>query len=217
VEVLDSRDIQLLGESIIARYLVFKDVDQNYTQVTLYWYERATFKIGATIQQKYVRISLIIILTKDQANYQQHENFLLDFGREIAHYWEPIKNQSLISLGVFAQQMLLVVLIAFIVTTKTTQYINEWRKRTNNLKIFNNFASPKDKLVLQTTVELSKEKKTVTTEDINFAIRSKVGKFMKLERLIEHLNRLQEYGFIKREIISNHNKPLLSWKSLINV
>jgi exosortase len=217
VEVLDSRDIQLLGESIIARYLVFKDIDQNYTQVTLYWYERATFKIGATIQQKYVRISLIIILTKDQANYQQNENFLLDFGQEIAHYWEPIKNQSLISLGVFAQQMLLVILIAFIVTTKTTQYINEWRKRTNNLKIFNNFASPKDKLVLQTTVELSKEKKTVTTEDINLAIRSKVGKFMKLESLIEHLNRLQEYGFIKREIVSNHNKPLLSWKSLINV
>jgi len=217
VEVLDSRDIQLLGDSIIARYLVFKDSDQNYTQVTLYWYERATFKIGATIQQKYVRISLIIILTKDQSNYQQTEDFLLDFGQEIASYWEPIKSQTLISLGVFAQQMLLAVLIAFIVSTKTAQHVNEWRKRTNNLKIFNNFGSPKDKLVLQTTIKLNKEKKAVTTMDINLAIKRKVGKFMKLESLMEHLNRLQDYGFIKRDIISNHNKPLLAWRSLINI
>jgi len=217
VEVLDSRDIQLLGDSITARYLVFKDANQNYTQVTLYWYERATFKIGAMIQPKYVRISLIIILTKEQSNYQQNEDFLLDFGQEIASYWEPIKSQSLISLGVFAQQMLLAVLITFIASAITAQYVNEWRKRTNNLKIFNNFGSPKDKLVLQTTIELSKEKKAVTTIDINLAIRRKVGKFMKLESLMEHLNRLQDYGFIKRDIISNQNKPLLAWRSLINI
>ncbi|MGQ9538272.1 MAG: hypothetical protein ACUVTE_01605 [Candidatus Bathycorpusculaceae bacterium] len=140
VNVIDSRDVQLPGENIIARYLVFQDIDQNYTQVTLYWYERATFKIGATIQQKYVRISLVT-LTKEQASYRQHEDFLLAFGLEIARYWEPIKSQSIVSLGVPAQQALLAALIAFIVTTKTTQYTSDWRKKTSNLKIFNNFAT----------------------------------------------------------------------------
>jgi DNA-binding HxlR family transcriptional regulator len=49
------------------------------------------------------------------------------------------------------------------------------------------------------------------------AIKRKIGKTMKLERLIERLNRLQEYGFVKRDITSNGNKPALVWKSLISV
>ncbi|MEM4713699.1 MAG: exosortase/archaeosortase family protein, partial [Candidatus Bathyarchaeia archaeon] len=59
VEVLVSKDIQLLeGNQLIARYLVFQNSEENYTQFTLYWYEKATFKLGATVQQRYVRISL---------------------------------------------------------------------------------------------------------------------------------------------------------------
>jgi len=217
VSVLDSRDIQLLEEvPIIARYLVFQDPELNYTQVTLYWYEKAAFKTGLTVQQKYVRISLII-LTRNSTNYQEYENQLLNFGQAIASYWEPIKSQSLISLGVPAQQALLIFSIIFIIAAKTTQYTSEWRKRTSNLKIFNNFASSEDKLVLQTVAELSKEKKAITTRDISSAIKRKAGKFMKFERLVERLNRLEEYGFIKRDIASNNNKPMLVWKSLVNI
>ena len=53
--------------------------------------------------------------------------------------------------------------------------------------------------------------------DINLAIKRKVGKFMKLERRVERLNRLQEYGFIKKDIVSNNNKPVMVWKTLVNV
>lgn len=150
-------------------------------------------------------------------NYQQHEDLLLDFGKTVAAYWQPMQSQSLISLGVPAQQALLAASIIFIVVTKTTQYTSEWRKRTNNLKIFNNLASTTDKLVLKTITELSKEKNAVTTRDINLAIKRKVGKFMKLEKLLERLNRLQEYDFIKRDIISSNNTPMLVWKSLVSV
>ncbi|MEM3623329.1 MAG: exosortase/archaeosortase family protein [Candidatus Bathyarchaeia archaeon] len=217
VSVLDSRDIQLLeGVPIVARYLVFQNTELNYTQVTLYWYERAAFKTGITVQQKYVRISLII-LTRNPTSYQEYENQLLNFGQAIASYWEPIKSQSLISLGVPAQQTLLIFSIVFIIATKTTQYTSEWRKRTNNLQIFNNFASSEDKLVLQTVTELSREKKMITTRDISLAIKRKVGKFMKFEGLVERLNRLEEYGFIKRDIASNHNMPVMVWKSLVNI
>ncbi|MEM3824269.1 MAG: exosortase/archaeosortase family protein [Candidatus Bathyarchaeia archaeon] len=214
--VLDSRDVALLGETLIARYLVFQDLEQNYTQVTLYWYERATFRIGGTIQQKYVRISLLI-LTDEPANYPQHEDYLLDFGLKIAHHWEPIKSQSLVSLGVPAQQTLLVALTAFIAATKITQYTSELRKRSNNLKIFNHFATPEDKLVLQAITELSKEKKTTTTKNINLAIKNKIGRFMKFERLMERLNHLQDYGFIKRGMVFINNKPFLIWRSLVNL
>lgn len=216
VSVLGSKDVTLLEDvPLIARYLVF-ETPENDTQVTLYWFEKVTFRSGVTVQQKYVRISLVI-LTESSANYQQYESLLLDFGRTIAGYWQPLKGQSLISLGIPVQQAILIFSLTFIIASKTTQYANDWRKRTNNLKIFNKVASSEDKLVLQTISELSREKGTVTTKEINSAIKSKFGRFMKFEILVDGLNRLQEYGFIKWDLISNNNTPLLVWKSLVNI
>ena len=218
VKVLESKDMQLLeGNQLIAEYLVFQDPEQNYTQITLYWYERATFKIGATVQQKYVRISLIILLTANPSGYRRHEGQLIDFGKAIAQHWEPIKTQSLFSLGIPAQQTILIMSIAFIIIAKATQSTREWRERTNNLKIFNIFASTTDKLVLKVITELSRTKKAMTTAEINCAIKNKVEKDMALEKLLEKLKRLQEYGFIKMDVISNNNEPMLVWKNLITI
>jgi len=212
VSVLDSRDIQLLEDiPIIARYLVFEH-PQNYTQVTLYWYEKATFNTGITVEQKYVRISLII-LTRNSTNIQQLEQELLTIGQTIASYWEPLKTQSLISLGVPAQQILLVLSIAFIAFTKTAQQSNEWRKKTNNQKIFNSFASPNEKLILQTLLELAQKKKTMETREINAAIKKNQKKPMNHTKLLETLNNLEEYGFIKKDIVSIKNRPRLIWKA----
>ncbi|TET65753.1 exosortase/archaeosortase family protein, partial [Candidatus Bathyarchaeota archaeon] len=212
VSVLDSRDIQLLEDvPIIARYLVFES-PQNYTQVTLYWYEIATFNTGLTVAQKYVRISLII-LTRNSTNIQQLEQELLIIGQIIASYWEPLKTQSLISLGVPAQQILLVLSIGFIAFTKTAQQSNEWRKKTNNQKIFNSFASPNEKLILQTLLELAQKKKTMETREINAAINKNQKKSMNYTKLLETLNNLEEYGFIKKDIISMKNRPRLIWKA----
>ncbi|MGB9914272.1 MAG: exosortase/archaeosortase family protein [Candidatus Bathyarchaeales archaeon] len=217
VSVIDSKDITLIEESfpLTARYLVFT-TPENYTQVTLYWYEKATFKTGLTTQQKYVRISLVILIY-DAANYQQHEDTLLTFGKAIASHWQPIKTQSLISLGIPAQQALLTFSIAIIIVAKTSQYADEWRKRTNNLKIFNNFASPEDKTLLQAISELSKEKAAFTAEEINNALKNKTGNTLQPEVLMQKLNRLQEYGFIKPDITSAGNKPALVWKNLLSV
>jgi geranylgeranyl pyrophosphate synthase len=66
--------------------------------------------------------------------------------------------------------------IAFIIIAKATQSAREWRKRTSNLKIFNNFASSTDKLVLGVIADLSRTKKAVTSAEINCAIKNKVGK-----------------------------------------
>jgi exosortase/archaeosortase family protein len=217
VKVLESKDIQLLeGSQLIAKYMIFQDLEQNYTQLTLYWYEKATFKIGATVQQKYVRISLII-LTANSSGYRRYEGQLLDFGKAIAQYWEPIKTQSLFSLGVPAQQTILIMSVAFIIIAKATQSTREWRKRTNNLKIFNNFASITDKLVLEVITDLNRTKKAVTTAEINCAIKNRVGKNMGLKKLLERLNRLQEYGFIKMDIILNKNEPMLVWRNPIAI
>lgn len=217
VEVLSSKDIPLLEDNrLIARYLVFLNPEENYMQFTLYWYERATFKIGATVQQRYVRISLVILIWK-ALNPQQYESQLLELGKAVAHYWEPIKTQSLLSLGVTMLQALLVFSIVLMATAKVAQSAREWRKRTNNLKLFNNFASPTDKFVLQTVIDLSKAKGTATTAEINAAIKNRIGKAMRPEKLWERLHRLQEYGFIEINIAVDNNHPVLVWKSLVSL
>ena len=212
VTLLDSKDTQLLeGVPIIARYLVFRS-PYNYTQITLYWYERATFNTGITVEQKYVRISLII-LKYGETEYEQYEEELLTVGQIVASYWQPLKTQSLISLGVPAQQLLLIVSIAFVAFTKTAQYTNDQRKKNNNLKIFKNFASPKEKIVLQTIQDLAKDKNIMETREIQEAIKQKIGKPVKFNTLFNILNHLEEYGFIKKDIVSNKNKPRLVWKT----
>jgi exosortase/archaeosortase family protein len=218
ISVLDSRDIQLLPDvPIIARYFIFTDeegiyVPKNYTQITLYWYEKATFNTGITVEQKYVRISLIIY-AHNTANYQQFEDELLTFGQAIASYWEPLKSQSLVSLGVPAQQLLLAMSIAFVAFTKTAEYSNEWRKKTDNQKIFNKFASAEEKLILQTILDLAEEKKRMETRDIRVAIKRRTGKSMNFEKLLNILSHLEEYRFIKRDIVSVESRPRLVWKT----
>lgn len=210
--VLESRDMRLLEDApIVARYLVFRN-QENYTQITLYWFEKVSFKTGITVQQKYVRISLII-LARESAKYSQYESALLDFGRRVASHWEPIKTQALISLGIPLQQSLLILSVLSAVAAKIMEHTSEWRKRLNNMKIFNRFAHSNDKILLRTIMELSKKKKPVTARNINLTIRRKAGRFMKIKALTTRLNNLEKYGFIKRDIMVINDKPVLVWKT----
>jgi len=213
VSVLDSRDMLLLEDiPLIARYLVFTyQSPQNHTQVTLYWYTRATFKTGPSVEQKYVRISLII-LTKNASNYRQFENKLFSFGQTIADYWKPLQSQSLVSLGIPAQQLLLVSSIAFVIIAKTTQYSAEWRKKKNNLGIFGKFAPEEEKMLFQIILDIAKEKKSIETREISAALKAKTSRNLAFDALLNRLNRLEEYGFIKKDVTTVKNRPKLIWK-----
>lgn len=215
-KVIDTKDMQLLQDvPIIARYLVFTRPD-NLTQVTLYWYEQAPFNTGVTVEQKYVRISLII-LAQSSTDYQLLENELLPFGQTIAESWEPLKSQSLISLGVPVQQALLGFSIAAVGFMKATQYYAEERKKSANTSLFRNFASTKEKITLQTIRHLAGRGKTVETRNIRSEIRQKTGRPVKLRTLLKILNRLEEHGFICRKINNINNIPCLFWKSVTNI
>jgi len=211
VNVVDSKETQLLQDPpLIAQYFVF-DSSENYSQITLYWYEKATFKTGLTVEQKYVRISLII-LTQDSSNYLQLEEELFTVGQIIASHLEPLKTDALISLGVPAQQSLLVACIVFLVITKAAQYLDEQRRTANNMKIFNNFASKKEKIVLDSVSELSKENSHMKTQDIIESVQKQVGKPINPRIVLKILRTLEAQGFIKRTVASINNAPVLEWK-----
>lgn len=212
VTVYDSREIQLLeNPSLIAKYFVF-DSPNNYTQVTLYWYEKASFNTGLTIEQKYVRISLLL-LVKDASNYQELEKELFTVGQVIAESWEPLKTQSLISLGIPAQQSLLVASIVFFVGMSTTKYVADQRKISTNRRLFSKFPSKKEQIVLDSISELAKEKKYLKTSDILKKVQKRIGKPVSSKKVFSILKSLEEYGFVKRTIISVENSPIEVWKT----
>jgi len=209
VSVFDSRDVQIVqNPPIIARYFVFQHPDK-YTQVTLYWYEKTLFNTGLTVEQRYVRFSLIA-LTENSADYPRLEEELLPFANSIATYWEPIKSKALISIGVPILQSMLLIAICFILIMKITQYTRDQRKRGNNLKIFERFASSNEKLVFQTIQSITAENKVLTTQAIASALKK--NRCMQSNELMNVLDRLVEYGLIKRDIANVKDNPVLIWK-----
>lgn len=212
VTELDSRDIQLVQDPpIIARYFTFQH-PSNYNQVTLYWYQKALFKTGITIEPKYTRISLMI-LARNSNEYHQFEQVLLDIGEQIAIYWEPLKTQSLFSLGVPTMQILLVSTILIAIFLQTTQSTKEWRRKTTTLKIFEKMASPKERLLYKTIKELSQKTKETTTQNIAEAFEDAAGKATKPNEFISMLNNLEKQRIIRADIINVQDQPKLVWKS----
>jgi len=210
VSVLDSRDVQIVeNPPIIARYFVFES-SQNYTQVTFYWYEKALFNTGLTIEQKFVRISLII-LAANSTTYPILEEKLLQFAQSISTYWEPLKSRSLFSLSIPLQQVLLASSIVFIIITITAQYTRKWRNKRANLKIFEKFVPPDEKLLYQTIKNLN-EGNGATTNEIAHALEQATGKCPETDELNHMLKHLQENGLVEIDIVNLNEKSHLVWK-----
>jgi exosortase/archaeosortase family protein len=215
VQVLTQKDVQILPQTpLIARYFTFVS-PYNYTQVTLYWYEKATFNTGITNEQRYVRISLVI-LTQNQTIHKQLEDQLLPISTEIANYWEPLTDNSLISLGIPTMQTLLIGSIVLIAFTKTTQTLSEYNKKTTNQKLFNNHATREEKTLLQTIQTLAQQNKTIKTQDIQQTLNQTAEKQVDPETLQTMLRNLEQYRFIKKDLITTNNKPTLVWKTTLN-
>ena len=211
ITLLESRDIQIMqNPPITARYFVFQHL-ANYTQLTLYWYQKALFKTGITIEPKYTRISLII-LTKNPNNFHELEQKLLNIGQLIAAHWEPLKAQSIISLGIPTMQVLLGSAMLFAVVVQITQNTREWRRKTTNLKIFEKMASQEEKMLYETIKELSQKNKETTTQNIASTFEKTMGKAVKINELNEMLNNLERHGIIKADIVNILDQPRLVWK-----
>jgi len=212
VNVLESRDVQIMqNPPITASYFVFQN-QANYTQVTLYWYQKALFKTALSIEPRYTRISLII-LTRNQSETPKLEQKLTSMGQSIAAYWEPLKTQSLISLSIPTMQALLGLTITFAIIVQATQYTREWRRKTTNLKIFEKLASPKEKQLYQTIKELCQKTKETTTQSIASAFKKTTGKAVRLKDLTTMLNNLEKHGIINADVISILDQPRLVWKT----
>jgi exosortase/archaeosortase family protein len=209
VNEIETNQVQL-QPPITAQYLAFQNPNGNYTQLTLYWFDRVMFKTGLTITLKYVRISLII-LTNNPQNNPQYEQYLTQIGNLLTAKWAPMRAQALLSLGVPAQQALLAALAAILVATIMTQRISERRKTAHNLSMFNSFASHKERIVLQAVRDLAKQKKSLRTIDIAESVQNKVGKPVNPKHVYHILEFLEESGLVKRHLAPAGTSSAQEW------
>ena len=217
VQVISSKGIQLLQDPpLIGSYLAFiNPPPNNFTQFTLYWYEKVMFETGSGYEQKYIRVSMIM-LPKNPENYSLFEQELLTTGQVIASTWNTIKTHALVlSLSAPMIAILLVICSIFIVITQTAKYFNNQKQLSKNLALFRRIASAKEKIVMQTIVDLTAKKNSTTTLDILTSVEKRVRKSVNPHRIIRILNNLEEYGLIRKSLVSVGKAPLLTWKQAI--
>jgi len=209
VEVLEERDVILRSDtSKEARYIVFLNEDQMIQNI-LYWYEKAAFSYGLTLRQKYVRISLIIF--QDNADsFSEVEDELFEVGREITAFWEPIKRQSLISLGVPALQLSLIILAVSAVVIRTMKYAKEYSLRTTNQILFQRIGSEEDKGILLSVQNMGGA--TFQVKDIRDAVFEDSGQELSLEGVYDYLSRFEKYGLLQKKVLDIDNSPKIFWK-----
>ncbi len=168
-------------------------------------------KSGLKVEPRYVRINLLILTTNPNDAPKLIEK-LQTIGKSIAAYWEPLRVQSLVSLGIPLQQFLLGSAVVVAIFVQTSQYALEERKKRTNLKIFEKLASPKEELLYQTIKELSQKTKETTTQNIASAFEKATGKAAKQDELTHMLNNLEKHGIINVDILNILDQPRLVWK-----
>jgi exosortase len=212
---LDLREAQLLqNPPIIGKFFAFQHIKSNLTQVVLYWYENAIFNTGSGSEQKYVKISLIAY-PKNPEGVPATEDMLLPFGKAIVNYWQPIKTWSQIALLISQNGTSLIAITAVLLATLLSyQVIKDREERKSNLKLYDKLALQEEKLILQAIHQASqKEKPTANTIASHY--EKLTGKTIELESLIEKLNEAEKAGLIKRDITSQRDEPILTWKSQV--
>jgi exosortase len=214
---LDQRDIQLLQDPpLTARYFAFQEIESNVTQVVLYWYETAIFRTGSSQEQKHVKISLVAYTDKSE-NINSVEKQLLPFAMAIANYWQPIKTGSQISLFFLKNGITLIAItLATLAVTLLYRIIKDRKEKESNLKLYDKLVLYEEKFILQAVKRASKKGKA-TTNDIALHYQKLTGKAIELGMLVEKLKEAEKVGLIKREIASQEDEPILTWKSHVSI
>jgi len=211
VTKLDLRDEQIMNNPpLTARHFVFKNRQNDRTQVTLYWYTRSVFKTKEGYEKKYSKISLVEF-TKNPEDFQTIQEELISIATAIVNHWNPTRKISSFSLIFLGQKtnIILIVSILLISTVIYLIYIN-WKKCKAARHVFSNIIENREH-------EITNIIKSIKTDLVNLSkIRSKykelTGKNIKSDELYSKLIETEKIGLIERKIINVNNVPYISWR-----
>jgi len=211
----DSKEIRLEeNPPLIAQSFAYQEKDSISIISVVYWYEKSLFIVNSTIEEKFVKISLMSVIDEISDRPLMEEEQLLPIAYETAMYWQPVKQSSQIVLT-FAKYRneLLIVMLASVIAPISFQAIKRGVQKKSLYPLYSKITSKTDKQILQA----ASQTKVPTANQIALTYHKSSGKNMNLEKLIEKLEQAEKAGLIKREIMSFEDNPLLVWRTTIPI
>lgn len=212
VSELDLRDIHIQeNPPITARYFAFQYHNTNRTQVVLYWYETASFNIDNQMQQKHVKISLIVY-PASPGGVVQAEELLLPIAEQVNNYWQPLKTWTAIALAISQNGLgLSAVTVALLVALIVYRLILNRQEKTSLLILYKKLPTQTQQLI--TAVQGAQKQGNPTTEGIAQEIEKQTNTPAHSAWLKEKLNEAENTGLIKKVLVNCEDKPAYAWRS----
>lgn len=212
---LDLRDVELIqNPPIVGRFFAFQPTGSDVIQVTLYWYENAFIDTGSIVELKYLKMSLIAF-AQNPDGYSEVEDLLLPFGKSIASLWQPMKAWPSIAIFIASQgNMLIELIIGSLAIIFAIQTLLKQKQKESNLQAYNKLRLKEEKLILL-AVHNAAEKDKPVGNAIASSYRKLAQKTIKMDLLQTRLEQAEEAGFVKRDVTSQEDEPMIVWKSLI--
>lgn len=215
VTIYDSKEVQLLDNPpLIAQCFAFQEKGSLAINVVIYWYEKSLFMVNSTVEEKFVKISLMSVIDDLSDRPAMEEEQLLPIANEIVRYWQPVKqwSQIVLTFAIYRNELFAVMLIS-IVALISYNVARSYLNKKSLYYMYSKIASETDKQILKA----ASQTKIPTAEQIASTYHEISGKNMKLGELIEKLGQAEKTGLIKREVLNFEDNPLLVWRTTISI
>lgn len=215
LRILDQRDVQILqNPPTIGRFFAFQPIGSDVAATILYWYGRGVFNTGSGAKFEYIKTSLVVYT--DPKEYSEAEERLLPLAKTIAGYWQPIKTWPSIAVVLAAEgETVIAITLIFLAAVLAFQLHEKYEQRKSNLEAYNKLRLEQEKLVLLAVNQAGQKNQAVGNE-IASSYHKLAGKHIEMDTLSRKLSEAEEAGFVRKEVASQEDKPVIVWKSLIS-
>jgi exosortase len=216
VAVLDQRGVRLLqNPPIEARFFAFPSTDSAGYKVVLYWWVRGVFDTGFGAKSEYMKVSLMAYFYDPDECTEVEDKILLPIAKAAVDHLEPVSEWPWIFVVIAAEGKRIIAAITVLLAAILAYQVYRIREqRESNLKAYNKLKLKDEKLVLSAVHRANKKGKPAG-KDIASVYQKLAGKPIEQDALHEKLNLAEEAGFVKREVASVEDEPVITWKSLI--
>lgn len=214
VAQIELKDIQLTeNPPIIGRFFAFQYVNNNETQAVLYWYEKTTFTINQTLQQKYVKISLITY-PENVDDLKSIESQMVTLAKPIVNFWQPLKTWSQMAMLISQNGIKLVAANSLVLISIVSLYALEIRKQKKaNANAYHKLSKINRQII--DAVRETEKSTTPTLDNIVDTYQKITQKPMDGNKLLQELTELEKITIIKSHIVNRQDQPIQIWKSHI--
>jgi len=215
VTLYDSKEVQLIeNPPLIAQSFAFQEKGSLAINVVVYWYEKSLFIVNSTVEEKFVKITLLSVIDDLSDRAETEEEQLLPIAGEIVRYWQPVKqwSQIVLTFAKYRNELFTVMLIS-VVALISSRIARSYLNKKSLYHVYSKITSETDKQILKA----ASQTKIPTAEQIASTYHEISGKNMKLGELIEKLEQAEKAGLIKREVLNFEDNPLLVWRTAISI